>query len=111
MFRLYMHGVYEFYIEQQMKIVLNSLLEEWDLFRQLLKDRLSSLDFNTLADEMLFESERLYTVMGIRCTGRSVRQLDHTAKFILWFDMYELDGHEDVDVDDIIGDPDYVHAQ
>ena len=28
LFRLYMHGVHEFYIEQQMEIVLNSLPKE-----------------------------------------------------------------------------------
>ena len=60
---------------------------------------------------MLLERERLYIVMGIRRTGRSVRHLDPAAKFILWFDMYELGGHEDDDVDDIIGYPDYVPTQ
>ena len=30
LFRLYMHGVHEFYIEEQIEIVLNSLLEEWN---------------------------------------------------------------------------------
>ena len=28
LFKLYIHGVHEFYIEQQIKIVLDSLLEE-----------------------------------------------------------------------------------
>ena len=106
--RLYMYSVHEFYIEQQMAIVLDSLPEEWNLVRQSLKDRLSSLDFNTLADDLLLEWKHLYTVMGILCTGWSARKLDHTVKFIHWFDMYELGGHEDDDVDDIIGDPDYV---
>ena len=46
--------------------------------------------------------------MGIRRIGRSTRYLDLAAKFIPWFDMYELGGHEDDDVDDIIGDIDYV---
>ena len=50
-----MHGVHEFYVEQQMKIILDSLLEEWNQVWQLLKDRLSTLDFNTLADEVLLE--------------------------------------------------------
>ena len=72
---------------------------------------LSFLDFNTLVNEMMFERDRLYTAMGIRRTGCSARQLDPAAKFISWFDMYELGGHENVDVDDIISDPDYVHAQ
>ena len=91
-----------------MEIVLNSLLEEWNLVRQSLKDRLNSLDFNTLADEMLLERECLYAAMGIWRTGRNARHLDPVAKFIPWFDMYELGGHEDDNVDDIIGDPDYV---
>ena len=52
--------------------------------------------------------EALYTDMGIWCTSRSVRHLDHTTKFIPWCDMYKLGGHEDDDVDDIIRDPDYV---
>ena len=47
--------------------------------------------------------------MGIRCTGRSTRKLDPTAKSISWFDKYELGGPDDDDeVDDIIRDPDYV---
>ena len=109
LFKLYMHGVHEFYIEQQMKIVLNSLPEKWDQVRQSLKDRLSALDFNSLVEDMLLERERLYTIMDIQRTGRSARKLDHVAKFILWFDKYELGGsYEDNDVDDIIGDPDYV---
>ena len=51
--------------------------------------------------------------MGIWRTSRSVRKLDPAAKFILWFHMYELDGHDDDDddVDDIIGDLDYVPTQ
>ena len=74
-----------------------------------ISDRLSTLDFNSLAEEMLLERERLYTIMGIRRTSRSVKKLDPAAKFILWFDKYELGGsYEDNDVDDIIGDSDYV---
>ena len=46
LFRLYMHEIHEFYIEQQMPIVLDSLPEEWNQVRQSLKDRLSALDFN-----------------------------------------------------------------
>ena len=38
--------------------------------------------------------------MGIRCTGSIARHLDLATKFILWFDMYELSGHEDDDVDE-----------
>jgi hypothetical protein len=44
-------------MEHQMLIVLNSLLEEWMLVRLLLECRLEFLDFNNLADEMLFERE------------------------------------------------------
>ena len=108
-FKIYIHGVHEFYIEQQMEIVLDSLPEEWNQVRKSLNDRLSALDFNTLTDEMLLEREHLYTIIGIRRTGRSARKLDHAAKFILWFDNYELSGpDDDNDVDDIIGDLDYV---
>ena len=71
--------------------------------------QVSALDFNSLVEEMLLKRERLYTIMGIRRTGRSARKLDPAAKFILWFDNYELDGPNDNDeIDDIIGDPDYV---
>ena len=109
LFRLYMHEIHEFYIEQQMEIVLNSLPEEWNQVRQSLKDRLSALDFNSLAEDMLLERERLYTIMGIRRMGRSARKLDSAAKFISWFDNYKLGGLDDDDeIDDIIGDPDYV---
>ena len=109
LFKLYMHGVHEFYIEQQMKIVLDSSSEEWNQVRQSLKDKLSALDFNSLAEDMLLERERLYTIMGIRRTDRSARKLDFAAKFIPWFDNYELGGlDDDEEIDDIIGDPDYV---
>ena len=104
-----MHGVHEFYIEQQIAIVLDSLLEEWNQVRQSLKDKLNALDFNSLVEDMLFERERLYIIMGIWRTGRSARKLDSAAKLIPWFDKYELGGpDDDNDVDDIIGDPDYV---
>ena len=47
--------------------------------------------------------------MGIRHTSRSTRKLDHAAKFILWFNNYKLGGLDDDDeVDDILGDLDYV---
>ena len=52
----------------------------------------------------------MYTIMGIRNIGRSVRKLDHAAKFIPWFDECGLGGPDDNDVDDILGDPDYVPA-
>ena len=68
------------------------------------------MDFNSLVEDMLLERERLYTIMGIRLTSRSARKLDPVAKFISWFDKYELVGPSDDDeeIDDIIGDPDYV---
>ena len=53
MIRLAMSGVYKFYIEHQMLIVLNSLPEDWMLVRLSLEYRLESLDFNNLVDEML----------------------------------------------------------
>jgi hypothetical protein len=57
MSRLAISGVYEFYIEHQMLIVLNSLSKEWILVRLSLQYRLKSLDFNNLADKMLLERE------------------------------------------------------
>ena len=90
-------------------MVFNSLSDEWNQVRQSLKDKLSALDFNSLAEDMLLEKERLYTIMGIRRTGQSARKLDLAAKFILWFDKYEFGGpDDDEEIDDIIGDPDYV---
>ena len=41
----------------------------------------------------------------------STRKLDSVAKFISWFDKYELGGPDDDDVDNIIGDPNYVPTQ
>ena len=58
LFRLYMHEIHEFYIEQQMTIVLDSLPKEWNQVRRSLKDRLSALDFNSLAEDMMLERER-----------------------------------------------------
>ena len=54
--------------------------------------------------------------MSIRRIGRSARKLDPAAKFIPWFNKYELvgpnddddDDDDDDEIDDIIGDPDYV---
>ena len=72
--------------------------------RQSLENRLKSLDFNNLADEILFERERLYAEKGIRRTGRSASHLDVAAKFIPWFEQTEL-GEDDCDeIDDVIGD-------
>ena len=109
LFKLYMHSVHEFYIKQQITIVLDFLPEEWNQVRQSLKDKLSALDFNSLAEDILLEREQLYSIMGIRRTGRNARKLDLAVKLILWFDKYEFGGSDDDnDVDDIIGDPDYV---
>ena len=67
------------------------------------------MDFNSLVEDMMLERERLYTIMGIRHTGRRARKLDLVAKFIPLFDNYKLSGPGDDDeVDDIIRDPDYV---
>jgi hypothetical protein len=57
MSRLAISSVYEFCMEHQMLIVLNSLPEECMLVRLLLEYRLEFLDFNNLTDEMLFERE------------------------------------------------------
>ena len=47
--------------------------------------------------------------MGMRRTGRSARKLNPAAKFIPWFDKYELVGpDDDEEIDDIIRDHDYV---
>jgi hypothetical protein len=108
MSRLAMSGVYKFYMEHQMLIVLNSLPEEWMSVRLSLEYRLESLDFNNLADEMLLERERQYAEMGIRCTERSAGRLDVAAKFIPWFEQNELGGVDFDEVDDVIGDPTYV---
>jgi len=67
MIRLAMSGVYEFYMEHQMLIILNSLPEEWMPVRLSLEYRLESLDFNNLADEMLLENvsmpKRIYDAL------------------------------------------------
>jgi len=108
MSRLAIRGIYEFYIEHQMLIVLNSLLEKWMSMRLSLKYRLKFLDFNNLADEMHLERERQYTKKGIQCTRRSAGHLDVVAKFILWFEDNELEGDDFDEVDGIIGYPNYV---
>ena len=66
-----MSGVYKFYIEHKMLIVLNSLFKEWISMRLSLKYRLESLDFNNLAGEILLEREHQYNEKSIRCIGRS----------------------------------------
>ena len=68
------------------------------------------MNFNSLTEEMLLERERLYKIMGIRCTCRNTRKLDLVAKFIPWYDECELNrpANDDDDIDDIIGYPDYV---
>jgi hypothetical protein len=45
-----------------------------------LEYRLESLDFNNIADEMLFEREHQYTKKGIWRTGRSAGHLDAAAR-------------------------------
>ena len=93
-----------------MKIVLDSLLKEWNLVRQSLKERLSALDFNTCADKILFKRECMYTIMRIWCIGRNAKKLNPAAKFIPWFDKYELGEHDDDDdVDNIIEELVYVY--
>ena len=52
---LWHRDVHEFFIEQQIQIVLDALPDEWESVRQALKQRLSSLDFNTLAEDILLE--------------------------------------------------------
>ena len=93
-----------------MLIILNSLPKEWMSVRLLLEYRLESLNFNNLADEMLLKRKHQYTEKGIRCTGRSAGCLDTAAKFIPWFEQNELEGDEFDEVDDVIRDPNYIHA-
>jgi len=69
---------------------------------------MESLDFNNLADEMLFERECQYTEKGIRHTRRNAGCLDAAAKFISWFEQNELRGDDFDKVDDVTGDPTYV---
>jgi hypothetical protein len=57
MSRLAISSVYEFYMEHQMLIILNSLPEEWMSVRLLLECRLEFLDFNNLTNEMLLKRE------------------------------------------------------
>jgi hypothetical protein len=90
MSRLAMSGVYEFYMEHQMLIVLNSLHEEWMLMRLSLEYRLKFLDFNNLTDVLLLEREHQYTKKGIQCTIISVSRLDVATKFISWFEHNKL---------------------
>ena len=73
-----------------------------------MKQRLSSLDFNTLAEDILLEKESQLEAMGIRQTGRSARCLEPAARFVPWYEEYELGGHSDDNIDDIVDDPDYV---
>ena len=63
----------EFFKEQQLEIILDALPDKWDSVRKVMKPRLSFIEFNPLADEMLLEREhqqlereRQYTAMGIR---------------------------------------------
>jgi len=80
MSKLTLSGVYKFYMEYQMLIVLNSLFEELMSVRLSLEYRLESLDFNNIADEMLFEREHQYTKKGIWRTRRSAGHLDAAAR-------------------------------
>ena len=73
-----------------------------------MKQRLSSLDFNTLAEDILLERESQLEAMGIRRTGRSARCLEPAARFVPWYEEYELGGHSDDSIDNIVDDPDYV---
>ena len=73
-----------------------------------MKQRLSSLNFNTLAENILLERESQLKAMGIRRTGRSARCLESAARFVPSYEEYELGGHRDDNLDDIVDDPDYV---
>ena len=69
---------------------------------------MSSLDFNTLAEDILLERESQLKAKGIRRIGRSARCLEPSARFVPWYEVYELGGHSDDNLDDIVDDPDYV---
>ena len=73
-----------------------------------MKQRLSSLDFNILAEDVLLERKSQLKAMGIRRTGRRERCLEPAARFVPWYEEYELGGHSDDNLDDIVDDPDYV---
>ena len=88
--------------------MLDALPDEWESVRQALKQRLSSLDFNTLAENILLERESQLQAMGICRTGRSAKCLEPAARFVLWYEEYELGGQNDDNLDDIVDDPDYV---
>jgi len=103
-----MSGIYEFYMEHQMLIILNSLPEKWMSVRLSLEYRLKSLDFNNLADEMMLDRKRRCTKKDIWRTGSSTGRLDVVAKFIPLFEHNELGGDECEEVDDVIGDHTYV---
>ena len=105
---LWHRDVHEFFIEQQIQIVLDALPDEWESVRQALKQRLISLDFNTLAEDILLERESQLKAMGIRRTGRSAKCLEPAARFIPWYEEYELGGQNDDNLDDIVVDSDYV---
>ena len=111
MLRLWISNIYEFYIEQQMYIVLNSLPMEYESIRHGLIQRLRTLNFNNLAYQMLLERERQYIAMGIRRTGRSARRLSPAARFVPWFEIIDFSDSESDDPDDIINDPDYVSSR
>ena len=73
-----------------------------------MKQRLSSLDCNTLVEDILLKRESQLKAMSIRRTGRSARCLEPAAIFVPWYEEYELGGHSDDNLDDIVDDPDYV---
>ena len=102
------YHVHEFFIEQQIQIVLDALPDEWESVRQALKQRLISLDFNTLAEDILLERESQLKAMGIRRTGRRSKCLEPAARFVPWYEEYELGGQNDDNLDDIVDDPNYV---
>lgn len=90
---LWIHNVHEFYIEQQIQIVLDSPSEEWNKVWNSLKQILSMLSFETLSNEMLLERERLYAHMSRRRTSRSANFLDSISWFITWYDVCKRGGH------------------
>ncbi|XP_038708449.1 uncharacterized protein LOC120003509 [Tripterygium wilfordii] len=108
MYNLWHQNVHEFFIEQQMEIVLDALPDDWDSVCRALKQRISTLDFNSLVESILLERESQLRAKGIRRTGRSARYLEPAARFIPWYEEFELGGPSDEDVDNISDDPDYV---
>jgi hypothetical protein len=59
---------------------------------------------------MLLERECQYIKKDIRRIRRSTNYMDVAAKFIPWFEHNEFRRDDFDEVDDVIGDPNYIPA-